>query len=61
MMADRKLPQSLITNPTLDRWVKFDNNRTVRVATGKVEIGQGIVTALHQIAAEELDLSLIHI
>lgn len=57
MMADRKLPQSLITNPTLDRWVKFDNNRTVRVATGKVEIGQGIVTALHQIAAEELDIA----
>ena len=52
-MADRKLPQSLITNPTLDRWVKFDGDRTVRVATGKVEIGQGIVTALH--------LSLIHI
>ncbi|PPR63641.1 MAG: Nicotinate dehydrogenase subunit B [Alphaproteobacteria bacterium MarineAlpha4_Bin2] len=53
-----KLPASLIANPRLDRWLNFNNNRTLRVATGKVEIGQGIVTALSQIAAEELNLSL---
>ncbi|MEX2617383.1 MAG: molybdopterin cofactor-binding domain-containing protein [Alphaproteobacteria bacterium] len=53
-----KLPASLTTNPRLDRWVKFEDNRTVRVASGKVEIGQGIVTALAQIAAEELYLPL---
>jgi CO/xanthine dehydrogenase Mo-binding subunit len=29
----------------------------VRLATGKVEIGQGVLTALAQIAAEELDVS----
>ncbi len=28
----------------------------VRIATGKVEIGQGILTAMTQIAAEELDV-----
>ena len=50
--------QSLRDNPRLDRWLKFEPDRTVRVATGKVELGQGILTALAQIAAEELDLEL---
>ncbi len=50
------LPASLVDNPRLDRWIRFLPDRTVRVASGKVEIGQGIVTALGQIAAEELDL-----
>jgi CO/xanthine dehydrogenase Mo-binding subunit len=50
--------QSLRDNPRLDRWLKFEPDRTVRVATGKVELGQGILTTLAQIAAEELDLDL---
>ena len=49
---------SLVTNPDLDRWINFDVDKSVRIATGKVEIGQGIVTAIAQIAAEELDISL---
>ncbi|HSI00436.1 MAG TPA: molybdopterin cofactor-binding domain-containing protein [Reyranella sp.] len=52
------LPQSLVDNPRLDRWIRFQPDRTVRIATGKVEIGQGVVTALGQIAADELDLPL---
>ena len=52
------LPGSLVDNPRLDRWIKFLPDRTVRVATGKVEIGQGVVTALRQIAADELDMPL---
>ncbi len=52
------LPLSLTVNPRLDQWLKFQADETVRVATGKVEIGQGVVTALSQIAAEELDLPL---
>ncbi len=48
--------QSLRDNARLDRWLRFEPERTVRVATGKVELGQGILTALAQIAAEELDL-----
>ena len=55
-MTVRPLPQSLTDNPRLDRWVGFDPDRTVRVATGKVELGQGVLTALVQIAAEELDV-----
>lgn len=52
------LPTSLVDNPRLDRWIKFEADKTVRIATGKVEIGQGVVTALGQIAADELDLPL---
>ena len=52
------LPTSLIDNPRLDRWISFQPDKTVRIATGKVEIGQGVVTALGQIAADELDLPL---
>jgi nicotinate dehydrogenase subunit B len=52
------LPASLIENPRLDRWIKFQPDRTVRIASGKVEMGQGIVTAIGQIAAEELDVPL---
>ena len=56
-MSDHGLPQSLIDNPRLDRWVAFEAEGRVRIATGKVEIGQGILTALTQIAAEELDVA----
>ena len=58
MIDKPALSPSLITNPRMDRWVRFLPDRTARVATGKVEIGQGVVTALAQIAAEELDLPL---
>jgi nicotinate dehydrogenase subunit B len=57
-MSAANLPASLVENPRLDRWIHFEANRTVRIATGKVEIGQGVVTALGQIAADELDLPL---
>ncbi|HEX8011777.1 MAG TPA: molybdopterin cofactor-binding domain-containing protein [Casimicrobiaceae bacterium] len=52
------LPQSLKTTPRLDRWVRFNPDRTVTVWSGKVELGQGIETAIAQIAADELDVSL---
>lgn len=49
---------SLKDNPRLDDWLRFQEDRTVRIATGKVEMGQGILTALAQIAAEELDVNV---
>jgi CO/xanthine dehydrogenase Mo-binding subunit len=53
------LPDSLRKNPDLDSWLQLDaDTRTVRVRTGKVELGQGITTALALIVAEELDVSL---
>src|SRR5260370_26009147 len=51
-----KLPVSLAANPVLSSWVRFSTEGHVVVSPGKVEIGQGIVTALAQIAADELDL-----
>ncbi|MCW5744582.1 MAG: xanthine dehydrogenase family protein molybdopterin-binding subunit [Alphaproteobacteria bacterium] len=57
-MTTPTLPASLVENPRLDRWICFQPDRTVRIATGKVEIGQGVVTAIGQIAADELDVPL---
>jgi nicotinate dehydrogenase subunit B len=47
---------SLRVNPLLSRWIAFGEEGRVEVRVGKVELGQGIVTALGQIAAEELDV-----
>ena len=55
-MIRNTLPQSLVDNPRPEQWIAFEPDRTVTLKTGKVEIGQGILTALRQIAAEELDL-----
>jgi nicotinate dehydrogenase subunit B len=52
------LPGSLGGNPMLDAWLRINPDGSATVFTGKVELGQGIVTALAQIAAEELDLPL---
>jgi CO/xanthine dehydrogenase Mo-binding subunit len=52
------LPGSLNTNRMLDGWIRINPGGTVTVFTGKCELGQGILTALAQIAAEELDLPI---
>jgi len=57
----RKLPGSLDTNRRLDRWLSINADGTVTLHTGKVEIGQGILTALVQMAAEELDIDVSRI
>jgi nicotinate dehydrogenase subunit B len=49
---------SLTKAPQLDSWIRISAGGEVTVLTGKVEIGQGIKTALAQIAAEELDVAL---
>src|SRR6266699_1633412 len=51
------LPPLLAANPLLDQWVGFPAPGHVRVSTGRVEIGQGVLTAMRQIAAEELDIA----
>jgi CO/xanthine dehydrogenase Mo-binding subunit len=56
-----KLPGSLVANPRLDRWLAFDAAGHVTVTPGKVELGQGILTALAQIVADELDVALARV
>jgi CO/xanthine dehydrogenase Mo-binding subunit len=56
-----KLPVSLAANPRLSSWVKFTGESRVAISPGKVEIGQGIVTALAQIAADELEIDICRV
>ncbi|MGH7030868.1 MAG: molybdopterin cofactor-binding domain-containing protein, partial [Stellaceae bacterium] len=61
LAATPPLPPALADNPRLDQWVRFPARGQVIVATGKVEIGQGVLTAMRQIAAEELEIGQEHI
>ncbi len=56
--ATLKRPGSLEKNPRLSRWLRVNRDGTISISSGKVEIGQGILTALAQIAAEELGVAL---
>jgi nicotinate dehydrogenase subunit B len=47
---------SLKDAPFLDSWIRVDADGSITVFTGKAELGQGIKTAVQQIAAEELDV-----
>ena len=51
------LPAALAAHPQLDTWVRIDPEHTITVFTGKVELGQGIVSALARVAADELDVA----
>ncbi len=55
------LPASLAANPLLASWLDFSRQGVVTVASGKVEYGQGVWTALAQVAAEELDVGLARV
>lgn len=55
------LPGSLAYHRMLDAWLRINPDGTATIFTGKVELGQGILTALAQIAAEELSMRLDHI
>ncbi|MEN3366679.1 MAG: nicotinate dehydrogenase subunit [Burkholderiales bacterium] len=52
------LPGSLHVNRRLNQWLQFSGSGYVKVFSGKVELGQGILTALAQIVAEELDVRI---
>jgi nicotinate dehydrogenase subunit B len=55
--AARPLPGSLRTTRMLDAWLRINADGSVTVFTGKSELGQGIRTALVQVAAEQLGVS----
>tara|TARA_R110002020_G_scaffold149713_3_gene326118 strand:- start:13966 stop:16188 length:2223 start_codon:yes stop_codon:yes gene_type:complete len=55
---DGKLPGSMGRAKTVNAWLEILEDGTIRVLSGKVELGQGIRTAIQQVAAEELDMDL---
>ena len=59
--AAERLPGSLNNNRMLDAWLRIEADGSATIFPGKVELGQGAVTALAQIAAEELDLPVARI
>ncbi|TFV89607.1 molybdopterin cofactor-binding domain-containing protein [Blastococcus sp. CT_GayMR16] len=52
---------SLENNPRLDSWLTIEPGGRVLVRSGKVELGQGVLTALAQIVADELDVDLARV
>jgi nicotinate dehydrogenase subunit B len=56
--APPRLPGSLATNRRLGAWLAIEPGGRVTIFTGKIELGQGIGTALSQIAADELEVEL---
>ena len=52
-----EFPPPLKAEPSLDRWIAIEPGRIVAM-TGKVELGQGILTALRLVVAEELDVDV---
>ncbi|GIE94254.1 molybdopterin cofactor-binding domain-containing protein [Paractinoplanes rishiriensis] len=60
-MTEAALPKDLAANPILARWIRVHGDGSIDVRVGKVELGQGILTALAQIAADELGVGLFTI
>jgi CO/xanthine dehydrogenase Mo-binding subunit len=54
-VQQRTIPAHVESNPRLGTWITVADS-LVEVHVGKVELGQGILTALHQIAADALGL-----
>jgi nicotinate dehydrogenase subunit B len=50
--------EQLKLSPDLDSWIRMAADGSVTVLTGCVEMGTGILTALSQIVAEELDVPI---
>ena len=48
------LPGDLDKFPLLDSWIRIEGDGQITVFTGKAELGQGLKTALIQVAADEL-------
>lgn len=52
-----QLPGDLKNNPKLSAWIRINADKTITLMIGKVELGQGAVTALAQICADELGVN----
>lgn len=56
-----QLSPTLQQTPNLDAWIRIDRSDTITIFSGKAEIGQGMRTALAQLAAEELDVTIARV
>ena len=56
--AQEKLPGALARTPLIDAWIRVGADGRITVFTGKAELGQGIKTALLQIAADQLAVDM---
>src|SRR5205085_2933939 len=54
----QKLPGALDKEPLLDAWLRVGADGTITVFTGKAELGQGVKTAILQIASEQLAVDM---
>ena len=54
----QKLPGALERSPQLDAWLRIAADGRITVFTGKAELGQGVKTAILQIAAEQLAVDM---
>ena len=52
------LPGSLAQNRMLDAWIRINADGSATIFPGKVELGQGTVTATMQLVADELDVPM---
>lgn len=56
-MTPEELPPMLRVTPSLDRWLTFTNGEVI-AHTGRVELGQGVRTAIAILVAEQLEVAL---
>jgi nicotinate dehydrogenase subunit B len=56
-----RLPGDLNSARQLRAWLRIEADHTVTLMVGKVELGQGILTAVTQVCADELDVDIAHI
>ncbi len=61
--ADKpRLPGDLQVNRTLSAWIRIQSeDQSVLLMIGKVELGQGILTAVVQVCADELDVEMARV
>ncbi|MEY2659873.1 MAG: hypothetical protein RLZZ123_1045, partial [Pseudomonadota bacterium] len=56
-----RLPGDLNSTRQLSAWLRIEADHTVTLLIGKVELGQGILTAVTQVCADELDVDMAQI
>ena len=55
MQSDETI-QQVPDDSQVDAWLQIDRNGTVKILTGRMELGQGVKVVMQQVAGEELNL-----